>query len=110
VLAVLGCQLLKVVDIGDCSGEEVDEWAIFGFGALTDGEVAALLVGWEGVIADMEFGCEVQSVGFEGCEGLVSVGDGEDGLGRHGRTIYLPGDGRFAVDGVVMDLRKRMVL
>ncbi|KAJ5935498.1 hypothetical protein N7466_005045 [Penicillium verhagenii] len=117
VLAIPDTTLAEfVVDIGNCSGDEVDKWTKFGFEALPAAKVEAPLVGGNGVIANIE--CVVhdramvekynlwvlKAVRAWVCDGF----EGRDGVGAM-RMLHHRGDGSFVVDGTVLDLRGRMV-
>ncbi|KAJ5640604.1 hypothetical protein N7528_000229 [Penicillium herquei] len=107
----------SVVDIGNCSGNEVDKWTKFGFQALPAAKVEAPLVGGEGIIANIE--CVVHDDSMverynlwvlKAVRAWVKDGfDGDDVPGRRMRMFHHRGDGTFVVDGEVLDLRERMV-
>lgn len=97
-----------VVEIGTCSGREVDKFERFGLTALPAKKVAAPLVGEclaqiECRVADTRL---VNSYGLWVLEGVHAwIDPGR----RERRMLHAHGDGRFAVDAPrLIDLRKKM--
>ncbi|KAJ5810014.1 uncharacterized protein N7503_002232 [Penicillium pulvis] len=120
VLAIPDVSIAEsVVDIGNCSGDEVDKWTKFGFEAIPAAKVEAPLVGGEGIIVNIE--CVVHDRGMvdkynlwvlRAVKAWVREGFGdeaENGVGERMKMFHHRGDGRFSVDGEVLDLRSRMV-
>ena len=98
----------KAVDIGNCSGAEVDKFAKFKLTPLPAHEVAApliaeCLVNLECRVADTTLGDKYNLFILE----VVRIW--HDPERKEGRTLHHRGDGTFAVDGRTLDLRKRMV-
>ena len=98
----------KVVDIGNCSGEDVDKFEKFELTARRGEKVAAPLI--EECAANLE--CRVVDTRMvnkysmfvlEVVEAWGDAGEKKRGL------IHANGDGTFAIDGKTMDLRERMV-
>ncbi|KAJ9206822.1 hypothetical protein DTO021D3_1558 [Paecilomyces variotii] len=115
VLAIPSVDMAEtVVDIGNCSGEEVDKWARFGLEALRASKVKAPLVGNASVIANVE--CVVEDTKLVGAYNLWVLravkawGNPDEKKGREGgKMFHHRGDGTFVVDGEKLDLRERMV-
>ncbi|KAJ6014559.1 hypothetical protein N7540_009150 [Penicillium herquei] len=107
----------SVVDIGNCSGDEVDKWTKFGFQALPAAKAEAPLVGGDGIIANIE--CVVHDDSMverynlwvlKAVRAWVREGfDEDDASGQRMRMFHHRGDGSFVVDGELLDLRERMV-
>lgn len=105
-----------VVDIGNCSGAEVDKFAAFGLTALPASLVAAPLVGecfanLECRVADDalvdKYNLFVLEVVKAWCNpDKIAPGRSAQPLAK---TIHHRGDGTFAVDGQTLNLRTRMV-
>jgi flavin reductase (DIM6/NTAB) family NADH-FMN oxidoreductase RutF len=107
----------KVVDIGNCSGDQVDKWTDFGLDPLEAGKISAPLVGGSGIIANVE--CVVADDAMVDkynmwvlrvVKSWVRVDAGSDGLSDGMKMFHHRGDGRFAVGGDILDLRERMVM
>jgi flavin reductase (DIM6/NTAB) family NADH-FMN oxidoreductase RutF len=114
VLAIPDARIAqKVVDIGNCDGDEVDKWEAFGMGALPAASVKAPLVsaGDDGIIANVE--CVVVDRSMVKKYGLwvlkVVKAWVSPGFRETGRMFHHRGDGTFSVDGEVLDLQDRMV-
>lgn len=96
------------VEIGNCSGRDVDKFDRFGLTALPAKKIGAPLIGEclaqiECRVADTRL---VNSYGLWVLEGVHAWIDPDR---RERRTLHAQGDGRFAVDGRRMiDLRKKM--
>ncbi|WP_158747771.1 flavin reductase family protein [Acidisphaera sp. L21] len=98
-----------MVDIGNCSGGEVDKFKRFGLTVLPAQSVTAPLIGE--CLANLE--CRVADDALAGKYNLfilevVRIWINRDRKER--RTLHHNGDGTFTVDGRVIDLRERMVL
>jgi len=108
VLAVPGVDLAeKVVDIGNCSGDEVDKFDKFGFTALPSEKVDAPLLAE--CLANIE--CKVHDKAMvrkynlwilEPVKVWVNPTRAEQ------RTMHHKGDGKFVIDGEGLDLQDRM--
>ena len=108
VIAVPGVDLIeKVVDVGNCSGEDVDKFQRFGLTPLPAAKVQAPLVAE--CLANIE--CRVMDTRFvhrydvfivEGIKAWTTQR-------RERRTFHAQGDGTFLVDGRMLDLKRRMV-
>jgi len=109
VIAVPAVDLIsKVVDIGNCSGKEVDKFAFFGLTPVPAGKVSAPLVAE--CLANLE--CRVVDTGMVNKYSLFileAVKVWSDPKRRERRTFHANGDGTFAVDGRTLDLKKKMV-
>jgi len=97
-----------VVDIGNCSGAEIDKFEHFGLTPLPAQTVDAPLVGecW----ANLE--CRVADAGWSRRYNLFVLEVQRiwiDSARREKRLIHHQGDGRFSVDGEQLDLGERMV-
>lgn len=110
VLAVPTADLAEtVVDIGNCSGQDVDTFARFGLTAVEGHAVGAPLV--EECVANIE--CEVADTSMVDDYDLFvleALAIWRDPDRRERRTPHHQGDGTFAADGEQLDLRERMVL
>ena len=98
-----------VVDIGNCSGREVDKFAHFGLTALPASRVGAPLV--RECLANIE--CRVADTALVERYDLFvleAVAIWTDPARRERHTLHHRGDGTFSVDGRTLDLRERMVL
>jgi flavin reductase (DIM6/NTAB) family NADH-FMN oxidoreductase RutF len=111
VLAISTVDLAEaVVDIGNCSGRDVDKFARFGLTPASGTAVAAPLI--EECVANIE--CRVADTALVDRYNLwfldpVAVWTDPDRDER--RTLHHRGDGTFTVDSdAVLDLRDRMVL
>jgi len=109
VLAVPTVDLAEtVVDIGNCSGEEIDKFQHFGLTPLPAQTVEAPLVRecW----ANLE--CHIVDDGWSRRYNLFVLEVRRiwiDSARREKRLIHHQGDGRFSVGGDVLDLGGRMV-
>lgn len=98
----------KVVDIGNCSGRDVDKFERFGLTARPGKVVKAPLI--RECLANLE--CRVvddRLVPKYSLFVLEGVRAWIDPRRKERRTIHANGDGTFVVDGRTLDLRKRMV-
>ncbi|QEL26412.1 flavin reductase family protein [Bosea sp. F3-2] len=109
VLAVPTVDLAKtVVDIGNCSGSEVDKFERFGLTPRPAEKVAAPLIAE--CLANIE--CRVADDSMVATYNLFileAVAISIDPERTERRTLHHRGDGTFAVDGRILDLRERMV-
>lgn len=97
----------KVVDIGNCSGSEVDKFAAFGLTPLPAARVGAPLVAE--CLANIE--CRVVDDSLVDRYSLFvieGVRAWVDPDRKERRTFHAVGDGTFRVDGRTLDLRERM--
>jgi flavin reductase (DIM6/NTAB) family NADH-FMN oxidoreductase RutF len=98
----------KVVDIGNCSGKDVDKFEKFHLTSLPAGKVKAPLIAE--CLANLE--CRVVNMTLQKKYGLVIlkvVKAWHDPKRKERRTIHANGDGTFAIDGRTLDLKNRMV-
>jgi len=98
----------KVVEIGNCSGREVDKFKFFGLTPMPAKMVKAPLVAE--CLANLE--CRVvdtRLVNKYGLFFLEAVKAWIDPKRKERRTFHANGDGTFVVDGRVLDLKKLMV-
>lgn len=109
VLAVPGADLLdKVVDIGNCSGRDVDKFAKFRLRAKPAAEVQAPLVAEclaniECRVVDESLVEEHSLFLLQGVRAWIERGRKEQ------RTFHAHGDGTFSMEGRRLDRRARMV-
>ena len=98
----------KVIEIGNCSGLEVDKFKTFGLTPLPAGEVKAPLIAE--CLANLE--CRVVDASLvkkyclfilEGVKAWI------DPKRKERRTFHANGDGTFVVDGRTLNLKKKMV-
>lgn len=110
VIAIPGRDLAKsVVDIGNCSGRDVDKFARFGLTALPARKVSPPLIGE--CLANIE--CRVADTTLASRYDLhvleaVAISLNDERQER--RTLHHNGDGTFTISGRTLDLRERMVL
>ena len=98
----------KVVDIGNCSGEDVDKFEKFGITRLPAKKVSAPLV--EECLANIE--CNVVDTSMVNKYAIFilrAVKAWIDPDRKERRTFHANGDGTFRVDGKTMNLKKKMV-
>jgi flavin reductase (DIM6/NTAB) family NADH-FMN oxidoreductase RutF len=109
VIAIPGVDLAKkVVDIGNCSGQDVDKFKKFNLTPLPAKKVKAPLVGQclaniECKVADTRMVNKYSLFILEAVSAYINPGRKEQ------RTLHHQGNGTFKVDGRTIDLRKRMV-
>ena len=98
----------KMVDIGNCSGSDIDKFARFKLTAKPATEVSAPLIAE--CAANIE--CRVVDTSMVAKYSLFileAVAIWVDRKRKERRTLHHNGDGTFTVDGRVLDLRERMV-
>jgi flavin reductase (DIM6/NTAB) family NADH-FMN oxidoreductase RutF len=109
VLAVPGVDLAsKVVDIGNCSGEEIDKFETFRLTQVPGKKVKAPLIGE--CLANIE--CKVkdtQLVNKYSLFVLEAIRTCVNSDRKEQRTFHHKGDGTFTVDGRTINLQERMV-
>jgi flavin reductase (DIM6/NTAB) family NADH-FMN oxidoreductase RutF len=109
VLAIPTVDLAKtVIDIGNCSGAEIDKFNRFGLTALPASDVRAPLV--EECLANIE--CKVADTSLLDRYNLFIMEVKRIWINhdrKEQRLIHHEGDGRFIVDGRKIDLSDRMV-
>ncbi|EIN09094.1 hypothetical protein PUNSTDRAFT_67939 [Punctularia strigosozonata HHB-11173 SS5] len=105
----------KVVDIGNCSGSDVDKFSKFGFTPLEAKKVKAPLIAE--CMANLE--CKVRDESMvkkynlwvlDVVKGWKKKDEGVDGDRSDEKIFHHRGDGTFSVDGEIIDLQERMVL
>lgn len=97
-----------MVDIGNCSGEEVDKFTAFGLTPLPAEAVGAPLVAE--CLANIE--CRMADTALVDRYNLFilePVRIWVDAERKERRTLHHWGDGTFTVDNETVDLRERMV-
>ena len=98
----------KVVEIGNCSGREVDKFKTFGLTPMSAAEVGAPLIAE--CIANIE--CRVSDKSLVNKYSLFIL-DGVkawiDPNRKERRTFHANGDGTFVVDGQLLDLKEKML-
>jgi len=97
----------KVVDIGNCSGADIDKFARFGLTALPGAKVKAPLVAEcfaniECRVADETLLKKYGLVVLEAVQAWTQAGK------RRPRAFHARGDGTFVVDGKLLNLKERM--
>ncbi|MBT1701790.1 flavin reductase family protein [Chryseosolibacter indicus] len=109
VIAIPGADLAeKVVDIGNCSGEDTDKFGKFRLTAKEARHVKAPLIGQ--CIANIE--CKVVDSRMVSQYNLFILGAVKawsNSDRKEQRTMHHHGDGTFKIDGRTIDLRERMV-
>jgi flavin reductase (DIM6/NTAB) family NADH-FMN oxidoreductase RutF len=98
----------KVVEIGNCSGEDVDKFEKFKLTALPASQVAAPLI--RECLANLE--CKVvdtRMVNRYAMFILEVVKAWTDPRHKERKTFHAIGDGTFVVDGRGLNLKKKMV-
>lgn len=99
----------QVVDIGNCSGHEVDKFDKFGLTAVSGKKVQAPLI--DECLANIE--CKVADTRLVDPYNLFileAVEAWTDPDRKERRTLHHNGDGTFTIDGKVLNLQERMVL
>ncbi|MFJ5273315.1 flavin reductase family protein [Streptomyces sp. NPDC088358] len=95
------------VDIGNCSGQDVDKFQEFGLTPLAAQQVRAPLIAE--CFANIE--CKVADTALVGAYDLFVLEAVEawvDPSRSHPRMLHHRGDGTFALDGEVIDLKDHM--
>jgi len=109
VIAIPTVDLIdKVVDIGNCSGEDVDKFDIFGLTPVAAEKVKAPLVAE--CIANIE--CKVVDTSLVNKYNmfiLEGVKAWSDPRRKERRTFHANGDGTFVLDGRTLDYKMKMV-
>jgi flavin reductase (DIM6/NTAB) family NADH-FMN oxidoreductase RutF len=98
----------KVVEIGNCSGQDVDKFKVFGLTAVRAKMVAAPLVAE--CLANLE--CKVVDTRMANKYAMFMlevVKGWTDAASQERRTFHANGDGTFVVDGRTLNLKKKMV-
>ena len=98
----------QVVDIGNCSGREVDKFKTFGLTALPAKTVQAPLIAE--CLGHIE--CRVQDDSLVDKYDLFILQGTQawiDPRRKERRTLHAVGNGTFVVDGRTLDLKQRMV-
>lgn len=108
VIAIPKIELINtVVDIGNCSGEEIDKFKKFGLTPTKASKVKAPLI--EECVANIE--CKVVDTRLVNSYNLFilkAVDAWHDGAKKRHPLIHHQGNGTFTIDGKTIDLRKRM--
>lgn len=106
VLAIPTVDLARtVVGVGMCSGRDTDKFARFGLTAVPAAQVAAPLVAE--CLGNIE--CRVvEHIAEHNIFVLDGVGAWIDTRREERRTLHAIGDGRFIVDGEIINLREQM--
>jgi flavin reductase (DIM6/NTAB) family NADH-FMN oxidoreductase RutF len=97
-----------VIEIGNCSGKDVDKFNVFGLTPIAAKKVAAPLV--SECLANLE--CRVvdtKMVSKYNFFILEAVKVWTDPKRKERRTFHANGDGTFVVDGRTINLKKKMV-
>ena len=109
VIAIPGADLAdKVVDIGNCSGEDIDKFKKFKLTMRSAQQVQAPLI--EECIANIE--CKVVDTRMVNRYNLFifqAVKSWSNADRKEQRTLHHQGNGTFKVDGKAIDLRQKMV-
>jgi flavin reductase (DIM6/NTAB) family NADH-FMN oxidoreductase RutF len=109
VIAIPGIDLAnKVVDIGNCSGEDVDKFTRFRLTSSPAKTVSAPLI--DQCIANIE--CKVSDTRMVNQYNLFILSVAAVSLNRtrkEQRTMHHQGNGTFRIDGKTVDLKDRMV-
>ena len=98
----------KVVEVGNCSGLDVDKFETFGFTPMPAEKVKAPLIAQ--CLANLE--CRVVNTTLVNkyCLFVLEVVKAwTDPDRKERRTIHANGDGTFVVDGRTLNLKKKMV-
>nr|XP_001389365.2 hypothetical protein ANI_1_2902014 [Aspergillus niger CBS 513.88] len=113
VLAIPAVEMLEqTVDIGNCSGEDVNKWVSFGINPVPKARARAPLVGGKDVIANIQ--CMVEDRALVAKYNLwvlkvTGAWINKDMDLEEMKMAHHRGDGRFVVDGKEVDMRVRMV-
>lgn len=99
----------KVVDIGNCSGRDVDKFTQLKLTAVPSRKVGAPRIAE--CLANIECRLRDDTLADKfDLHILEAVAIGYDDARKERRTLHHNGDGTFTVDGRVLDMRERMVL
>ncbi len=98
----------KVIDIGNCSGKEVDKFKIFALTPMPAAKVKAPLIAQclaniECRVKDARMVAEYNMFILDGIKAWI------DPRRKERRTFHANGDGTFVVDGRTINRKKRMV-
>ena len=98
----------KVVEIGNCSGQDVDKFKAFGFTPMPAEKVKAPLIAeclanLECRVADTSLVDKYSLFILEGIKAWI------DPKRKERRTFHANGDGTFVVDGRILNLKEKMV-
>ena len=98
----------KVVEIGNCSGQDVDKFDVFGLTPVPAQQVEPPLVAEcfaniECRVADTKMVNKYNLFILEAVKAWTDPKHGER------RTIHANGDGTFVVDGITINLKNKMV-
>ena len=108
VIAIVTTDLAKTaVDIGNCSGADLDKFTKFGLATIAAEKVSAPLLPC--CLYNIE--CRVVNTTLTGKYCLFvleAVKAWQDPTRKERRRIHANGDGTFIIDGRVIDLKKRM--
>jgi flavin reductase (DIM6/NTAB) family NADH-FMN oxidoreductase RutF len=108
VIAVPGLKLArKVVEVGNCSGRDLDKFSTFGLTAVSAGRVAPPLVAE--CFANLE--CQVTDTRFVNRYNLFILEvlkAWTDTAQKNPKTIHHRGYGTFVVDGEIIKLKSKM--
>jgi flavin reductase (DIM6/NTAB) family NADH-FMN oxidoreductase RutF len=109
VIAIPGVDLAKkVVDIGNCSGEDTDKFDKFGLTPVPAEKVRAPLI--EQCLANIECkAIDTRLVNRYNLFIIEAVKAWKNPGRKEQRTLHHQGNGTFKVDGRTIDLRNRMV-
>jgi len=109
VIAVPGFDLAEtVIDVGNCSGGDLDKFKRFGLKARAAKDVSAPLL--EDCLANIE--CRVVDTRLSDSYNLFVLEATRVWINqsrKERRTLHHRGDGSFTVDGGTLDLKERMV-
>jgi flavin reductase (DIM6/NTAB) family NADH-FMN oxidoreductase RutF len=109
VIAIPTVDLIsKVIDIGNCSGKDIDKFKVFGLTPIAATKVTAPLVA--DCLANLE--CRVVDTNMVNKYNffiLEAVKVWTDPKRKERRTFHANGDGTFVVDGPTINLKKKMV-
>jgi len=108
VIAVPGVDLAKkTVDIGNCTGADVDKFRKFRLTAMPAKKISAPLVKECLVNLECKVADRVEAYNLFTLE-VVAIWTNPDR--KEQRTFHHRGDGTFTVDGRILNLQERMVL
>jgi flavin reductase (DIM6/NTAB) family NADH-FMN oxidoreductase RutF len=98
----------KVVDVGNCSGKDVDKFKKFGFTLVEADHVKAPLIAecFANIECKVVDTCLVKKYNLFILEGVKAWTNPKH---KDRRTFHANGDGTFVVDGETLNLKKRMV-